>query len=101
MEITSCPYSEIPESRMELRQLPTQCAMWPQSSPPLSHPQGCHQGKHTGAHAPLSHRANALPPGHGPDLCFFFLENATFLSHLPMSKQLLTMSTIHRFRHEE
>ena len=59
--MTSCLYSEIPESRIELRLLPAQCATWPQPSACLSHPQGFHQDTPTVAHTLLAHTADPSP----------------------------------------
>ena len=66
-----------------------------------SHPQGFHQDKHTVARTLLSLTADPSPLPPWPWLMCFFLENCSFLSHLPMSKQLITTSRLHRFRNEE
>lgn len=99
-EITSCPYSEIPVSRMELRQLPTSvpCGLSPLLLFPISR-----AATKVNTLGPMPCSLTGQMPYHlAMALTYiFFLENATFLSHLPMSKQIFTTSTIHRFRHEE
>lgn len=64
MEKSSCPYSEIPESRIELRQLPAQSVPCGPSLCPLSHSQCYHQGRCIVAPSPLPPTANPLSPAH-------------------------------------
>ena len=101
MEITSCLYSEIPELRIEWRLLPSQYATWPRSSACLpTHRASTKINTLWPVPCSLSQQTPHLFP-RGPDWCVFFLENCSFLSYLPMSKQLITTSRLHRFRNEE
>lgn len=85
VEITGCSYLEITKLRIELRKLPTECAMRSVLCSSF-HSQCYREGKYTKTHSLLFYMANFLLPFH--ILGYVFLENPTFLN-FPLSEQFL------------